>query len=312
TGSGSSKDEVNNLPSAMHHMPASNSVPVSAYNPAGLLVAAAAVADGSSKIRLPIQARLLLLPLPSVISRPRVSLQNMGLGLDLTASLNDGLRHIPPALQTIPQDQADDDDQDDDEEEEDDDEEEQDDSVGNPVSTMPVDTDVSAVAAIAAASGALSSVPDSNTSGGRGRGRGRGRGGGGRGSRGGRIGRLPKLPMHVAAVGVNENGVIKVIKPNKPFKCSLCGKSYKKKKGLIRHAGLAHPGADVPIVKNPAVLNVIRQVAALGAPEDEGGEERPYICTLPGCDKRYKNPNGLSTFQIFDGFCISPSHSYYF
>ncbi|KAJ3017249.1 hypothetical protein HKX48_003639 [Thoreauomyces humboldtii] len=79
----------------------------------------------------------------------------------------------------------------------------------------------------------------------------------------------------------------------KPFKCSIpdCGKSYRNSNGLAYHIEKGHSAAaPAPIAIAPV------RVPAVTRRQPVGNElvEKPYVCPHHGCDKAYKNPNGLA------------------
>ncbi|KAJ3282992.1 hypothetical protein HDU76_008545, partial [Blyttiomyces sp. JEL0837] len=71
---------------------------------------------------------------------------------------------------------------------------------------------------------------------------------------------------------VRKQRVVNLDKLKRPFRCTAsgCRKSYKKKKGLIKHAASAHPGVDIPIVKS-APTGVAKKHAAAAAAAGGGG-----------------------------------------
>lgn len=109
----------------------------------------------------------------------------------------------------------------------------------------------------------------------------------------------------------------------KPFACSTCGKYYRNANGLSYHISSAHNDdfatALQSAVNSGGIVVYNDQLTDANQPWNDSGYStphitsqshhkpvkskipsnstdsniKPFICTIPGCNKAYKNPNGL-------------------
>jgi transcription factor SFP1 len=102
------------------------------------------------------------------------------------------------------------------------------------------------------------------------------------------------LPPPIPKVKKVRQSSLSVLDPEtgqRKYICAVieCGKQYKNANGLKYHLLHAHPDG----VGVPAEYHDLFQKKK----EDEG--HRPYTCSIAGCEKKYKNLNGLKVCRVF-------------